>query len=156
MMLLYFPTWFQMYCRVHVFLYHNTDAGTMWYCAFVSCTPSQYIGLVFGCALFCCWESLCVLYYFLCRVLFHHDSCDFIRCFVAILFILNYMFWLSVTLLDIPFTYWIEHVTFRLLYVMFRFSTRIFIFYRWVPGFAIDYPCGVWCIGLILASCVLV
>ena len=33
------------------------------------------------------------------------------------------------------------HVTFR-----FRFSTRIF--YRGVPGFATDYPCGVWCRGL--------
>ena len=26
------------------------------------------------------------------------------------------------------------------------FSTRIF--YKWVPGFATDYPCGVWCRGL--------
>ena len=27
--------------------------------------------------------------------------------------------------LDIPFEYWIEHFTFRLLYVMFRFFTKI-------------------------------
>ena len=33
--------------------------------------------------------------------------------------------------LDILFEYWIEHVTFRLLYVMFTFPTRIF--YRGVP-----------------------
>ena len=33
-----------------------------------------------------------------------------------------------------------------LLYVMFWFSTSIF--YRRVPGFATDCPCGVWCRGL--------
>ena len=44
--------------------------------------------------------------------------------------------------LDIPFEYWIEHVTFGLLYVMLRLSTRIF--YGGVPGFATDCPCGVW------------
>ena len=48
--------------------------------------------------------------------------------------------------LDIPIEYWIEHVTFGLLYVMFRFSTRIF--FREIPGFATDYPCCVWCRGL--------
>ena len=30
------------------------------------------------------------------------------------------------TSLDIPFEYWIEHVTFGLPYVFFRFSTGIF------------------------------
>ena len=49
--------------------------------------------------------------------------------------------------LDIPFEYWIEHVTFELLYVIFRFSTSIF--YQGVLGFATDCPCGVWCRGLI-------
>ena len=34
--------------------------------------------------------------------------------------------------------YWIDHVTFGLLYVMFRFSTRIF--YMGIPGFATDCP----------------
>ena len=48
--------------------------------------------------------------------------------------------------LDIPFEYWIEHVTFGLLYFMFSFSTRVF--YRGVPGFATDCPCGVWWRGL--------
>ena len=33
-----------------------------------------------------------------------------------------------------------------LLYVMFTYPTRIF--YRGVPGFATDCPCGVWCRGL--------
>ena len=75
---------------------------------------------------------------------------------VAILFILNYTFRLSVAKyfwcckcippwlfmpLDILFEYWIEHVTFGLLYVMFRFSNKIF--YREVPGFATYCPCGV-------------
>ena len=48
--------------------------------------------------------------------------------------------------LGIPFEYWIEHVTFRLLYAMFRFSTRVF--YMGVPGFATDCREGVWCHGL--------
>ena len=39
-----------------------------------------------------------------------------------------------------------EHVSFGLLYVVFTFPTRIF--YRGVPGFATDCPCGVWCRGL--------
>ena len=50
--------------------------------------------------------------------------------------------------LEILFEYWIQCVTFGLLYVMFmfRFSTRIF--YRWLPGFVTDCSCGVWCRGL--------
>ena len=42
--------------------------------------------------------------------------------------------------------YWIEHVALGLLCVMCTFPTSIF--YRWVPGFATDCPCGVWCRGL--------
>ena len=48
--------------------------------------------------------------------------------------------------LDIPSEYRPEHVTFRLLCVIFKFPSRIF--YRRVPGFATDCPCGVWCRGL--------
>ena len=48
--------------------------------------------------------------------------------------------------LDILLEYWIGHVSFGLLYVMFTFPTRIV--YRGVPGFATDCPCGVWCRGL--------
>ena len=48
--------------------------------------------------------------------------------------------------LNILLEYWIEYVTFGLLYVIFTFPTRIF--YRGVPGFATDRPCGVWCRGL--------
>ena len=43
--------------------------------------------------------------------------------------------------LNIPFEYWIEHVTFGLIYVMFRFTTGLF--YRGVPRFANDCPWGV-------------
>ena len=50
------------------------------------------------------------------------------------------------TPLDILLEYWIEHITVGLLYVMFTFPSRIF--YRGVPGFATDCPCGVWCHGL--------
>ena len=53
---------------------------------------------------------------------------------------------LTTCLLYVPFEYWIESVTFELLCVMFRFSTMIF--YRWVPCFATDCPCGVWYCGL--------
>ena len=48
--------------------------------------------------------------------------------------------------LDILLEYWIEHVSVGLFYVMFTFPSRIF--YRGVPGFATDCPCGVWCCGL--------
>ena len=58
---------------------------------------------------------------------------------------------LDVPPLDIPIEYWVEHVIFGLLYVMFRFSTSIF--YRGVQGFAADSPCGVRCRGL--TSCLL-
>ena len=47
--------------------------------------------------------------------------------------------------LDIIFEYWIEHVTFRLLYITFRFSTGIF--YRQVTSFATVCTC-VWRHGL--------
>ena len=47
--------------------------------------------------------------------------------------------------LDILLEYWIEPVTFGLLYVMFTFPTRIF--YRGIPCFAADYHCGVLCRG---------
>ena len=43
--------------------------------------------------------------------------------------------------MDILFDYWIEHASFGVLYVMFRFSTRIF--YGGAPGFATDLSCGV-------------
>ena len=48
--------------------------------------------------------------------------------------------------LGILLEYWIEHVSFGLLYVMFTIPTRIF--YRGVLGFATDCPCGVLCRGL--------
>ena len=55
-------------------------------------------------------------------------------------------FYLIFLPLDILLEYWIEHVSFGLLYVMFTFPTRIF--YRGVPSFTTDCPCDVWCRGL--------
>ena len=48
--------------------------------------------------------------------------------------------------LNILFKYCTEHVTFGLLYVMFRVSTRIF--YSGIPGLATDCLCDAWCRGL--------
>ena len=45
---------------VQASLYHDMDISNMWHGALVSCTPSQSIGLVFGCPLFWCWVLLCV------------------------------------------------------------------------------------------------
>ena len=138
----------------------------MWHCTLVSSTPPQSIGLVFGCVLFWCWVSLgthvtisLIELYFI--MIFHHDSCDYHWDFYGHPLRFELHFRLSVTKLfwfckcttswmfpplDILFEYWIEHVTFGLLCVMFTFPTRIF--YRGVPGFATDCPCGVWCSGL--------
>ena len=73
------------------------------------------------------------------------------------LFILKHTFGLSVTrylwfcnyaptwmflLLDILFEYRVEHAIFGLLYVMFKFSTRIF--YMGIPGIANDCLCWCW------------
>ena len=94
------------------------------------------------------------------RVLFHHNNCDYYWDLYGQAFF-NYTLSLSLTRqfsfckcappwmfppLDIPFEYWIEHVTFWLRYVRFRFSTEIF--YKRVPTFATDCPCGVWYHGL--------
>ena len=147
-------------CVVQDSLYHNMYIGTMWHCALVSRTRSQSIGLVLGCVLFWCWVSLCVPFtnpliecYFFMMI-----ATIIWIFFMAILLIVIYTSGLSVTRwfcryafywmflsLDILFEYWIEHVTFWLLYVMFRFSTRIF--YWGVPCFATDCLCGVWCHG---------
>ena len=151
-------------CIIKYSLYHYMDIGNTWHCALVDCTPSQSIGLVFVPALFCCWVSLCIPFtrsliefYFIMIVV------TIIDIFIAIIVILNYTLRLSVTKyfwlckcappgmfppVDIPFEHWIEHVTFGLLYVMFRISSRTF--YRGVPGFATDCSCGVWCRWLII------
>ena len=113
-------------------------------------------------------STRCSCYYFLDRIVFHHDfhhdSCDYYDYYWefyghSLLFKLHFR--LSVTKwfwfckcttprmfppVDFLLEYWIEHVTFRPLCVMFTFPTRIF--YRGVPGFATHCPCGVWCHGL--------
>ena len=71
-------------CIVQDFLYHNMDISTMWHCALVNCTPSQFIGQVFGCALGGYW--VCSFYYFLDRI-FIMIVVTIIGIFMAILFI---------------------------------------------------------------------
>ena len=119
--------------------------------------PHQSIGLVLASTLFS--FIMCSFYYSLDRA--QHSSCDYYWDFYSQYFYFELQvkaFWnkvvlvlqtctsLNVSTLDISFEFWIEYVTFGLLYVMFRFSTRIV--YRGVPGFATDAPCGVWCRGL--------
>ena len=58
---------------------------------------------------------------------------------------------LTFLLLEIVFEYWIQHVTFGLLYVIFKFF--IGLFYRVVAGFASACSCSVWWRGL--STCLL-
>ena len=83
-------------------LYSRYISLSLWHCASVSSIPSQSIGLAFGCALFWCWVSLCDCYYFLDRILSHHDfyhgNCDYYWDFYGhLFFILSYTFRFSVT-----------------------------------------------------------
>ena len=148
-------------CMVQDFLYHYIDIGTIRRCALVGSTPSQSIGMFFGCALFWCWVSLCAsltisLIEFYLVMIFIMRFVTTIGIFITILFILGCTFRLSLTkkfwfckcttpwmfpTLDILLEYWIEHVTFGLLFVMFKFPIRIF--YRGGPGFATDCHCAV-------------
>ena len=84
-------------CVVRNSQYHDMDIGTKWHCALVSCTPSQSIGMDFGCALFWCWVSLCVPFaYSLIELYFIMIVVTIIGIFMAIIFILNCMSRLSV------------------------------------------------------------
>ena len=135
------------------FVYHNMNIDTMWHCAFVICIHQ----IVYDCF----WGVRCSGvegdYVFLLLI----STCimmvaTIIWIFMCILFISNYIFRLSecrelyfynyapfwtFLSLNILFEYWIKHVTVGLIYVMFRFSTRIF--HRDIPGFATDCSCGV-------------
>ena len=48
-------------CRVQDSLYYDMYIGVMWHCALVSCSRSQSIGLVLGCALFWYWMSFLLI-----------------------------------------------------------------------------------------------
>ena len=91
-------------CIVQFSLYHNMDIGTMRYCALVSSSPSQFIGLVLGCVFFLVLSVVrCPYYYFCDRIIFHHyfhhDTVYpkkyahgfVVRCFVVVMqsFIMN-------------------------------------------------------------------
>ena len=114
------------------------------------------------CAVLVLSVIICSFYCFIHRDLFHHDFQYHIGTingiFMVILFILNHTFMLPLTkyfwlckcatpwmfpTLTLSFNI---GLTFELLYVVFTFRTRLF--YRGVPGFTIDCPCGVWCRGL--------
>ena len=107
----------------------------------------------------------CSCYYFLDRILFHHDfhhdSCDYHWDFYGHSLLLNYILdFLYVSSsgsanAQLPgcFRPWtfslnigLNIVTFGVLYIMFTFPTKIF--YRWIPGFETDCPCSVWWRGL--------
>ena len=124
--------------------------------------PITVLGRVFGCELFWCWVSLCTPFTIslieFCFIMIFMIVVTIIGIFMTILFILG-LLQLSISgwtnaqlpgcfapLLDIPLEYRIEYVTLGLLYLMFTFP--IMRFYRGVPGFETDYPCGVWCRGL--------
>ena len=81
-------------CIIHYCLYHNMDIDTMWHCALVSNTESQSIGLFFGvCVVLMLSVIRCSCYYFVDRILFHHDlhldSCDYHWSFMAIHYFLK-------------------------------------------------------------------
>ena len=48
-------------CRVQDSLYYDMFIGIMWHCALVSCSRSQSIGLVLGCALSWYWMSFLLI-----------------------------------------------------------------------------------------------
>ena len=128
-------------CIVQDSLHYDIHIGTMWHCVSVSGTTSWSIGLHFGLALFWCWVSLCVRFtnsltecYFFIMVATNTSGI-----FISILLILIHTFGIYVSRwfwfckyapfwmfpsLDSLLEYWIEHVTFGLLYVLFRFSSR--------------------------------
>ena len=84
-------------CIVHYSLYHDMDIGTMWHCGLVTFTPSQFIDF-FLCALFWCWVSSCVPFInCLIECYFIMTVATIIEIFMVILFILNFIFGLSVT-----------------------------------------------------------
>ena len=89
-MLVYWMVWYcycflssvHFSCIVQYSQYHNMGVGTMWHWILVSSTPSQSIGLFFWvCVVLVLSITMCSCYYFLDRILLHHDfhhySCDY-------------------------------------------------------------------------------
>ena len=130
-------------CIVQYSLYINMNRGTRGHYTLVSSTPSQSTGLVLGCAFFWCWVSLgapvtisLIELYFL--MIFITIVVTIIGIVMANDYFLNFnlgFLYLSSSgsanvqmfpPLDILLTYWIEHVTCGLLYVIFTFPNRIF------------------------------
>ena len=137
-------------CVVQDYFCHYMSVGTMWHCAFASCTPSQSIGLFLGCALFWCPVSLCIPFtnsLIACYSIMMVAAIIGIFMPIAIHFGLHNQIFFGSATTHLPgcfcpwtffFEYWNGHVTFVLLYVMFRFATKTF------PSFATDCHCVVW------------
>ena len=173
-MLVYWIIWY-CYCFQSGFkctfqLYSSVFSISLYGCRYnvTLCIGRQHLFTVYRtglgvCAVLVLSVIRCSCNYFFDRIIFHHDfhhdSCYYNWDFYGHSLHFELHFRLSVTKwfwfckcttppppMDILLEYWIEHVTFGLLYVMFTFLSRIF--YRGVPGFATDWPCGVWCRGL--------
>ena len=150
-------------CMVQYSLCHGMDIGT---CNIVHWSAATHHRIAYWTGFGVCIVLVlnvirCSYHYFLDRILFHHDfhhdSCDYHWDFYGHLLPFDPHFRLSLHKLfwfckcttpwmfpppDILLGYWIEHVSFGLIYVMFTFRTRIF--YKGVPGFATYCPCGIW------------
>ena len=159
-------------CMFQYFLCHGMDIGT---CEIVhwSAAPNNRIANRTGFGVYVVLVLNVIRYschYFLDRIIFHHDfhhdSCDYHWDFydhwlpfdLYLRLPLYKLFWFCKCTtswmflpLDILLEYWMEHVSFGLIYVMFTFPTRIF--YKGVRGLAPDCPCGVWCRGLTTYVC---
>ena len=82
-------------CKFRYSWYYDMDIDTMWHCALISWPQS--IALVLWCALFWCWVSICVPFTnSLIQCYFIMIVATIIGICMAILFILNYIFELSV------------------------------------------------------------
>ena len=78
-------------CIVKYSLYHNMDIGTESHCTLFSCTPSKSIGL-FGVRVVLMLSVIrCYYYYFLDKILFHHDFIMIVMTIIGIFMANNYL-----------------------------------------------------------------
>ena len=167
--LIFFHAWFQLHISIIYFRILYIIIQIQYRHHVTLCIGQLHLIIVYRVVLGCVRCSCVECYYML---FFAYFPNSLIEChFIMMIAIITGIFWHSVHFelhikafsnyvilvlqmrtsclflhLDIRFEYWIEHVTFGLLYGMFSFS--ISIFYVGMPGLAPDYPCGVWCRGL--------
>ena len=127
------------------------DIGTIWHCALVSCTPSQSMWLVLGYV-----GGLFTVILI---------ECYFIMIFIMIVGNIIGIFYGHSLLFELsssgsanaqlpgcfrPWTFFLN-IGLNMLpsgSFMSGLHSLLGMFYRGVPGFATDCPCGVWCRGL--------